>query len=587
LEDSQLKLKKSSELLVSTSKQLAAAVSSLSQDELGKNALKISEALSSLAKESKASAALLSDVMSQQEILSSAKSVLEVSQQLIISGKEAQAHPDDASTKEMFNRTTQLVDGTVQQLMATLDKAAADVILGIKELEKAKVEITNATAAALKGQGAATQGATAEDVVKSLRAVAGSAAALVAAGNSAELIEAAKEASALNKQLVSNIRGAQGLGDQKTAAELLGSLKTTSDATCNLLESVRDVRLNNSKQLTQNALFVNKQLKTQRRDDVENQKKISGLSTSVADAVNGVLNAARKLPGGKNLELEDNDLEKVAEKELLAAMEAIEKAAKRLAPKREKKEGEVRLREEDLAEGITDAAREITTTAKNLIQAATAVQKEIQAKGRESKAVSPYKKDPAWAQGLISAAKAVAGTTEDLVIASNEAIKKTVGEEVIIAATRGVAGATARLVAASRAKADLNSGAQQKLTEVAKQVAEATAHLAAAARANFAPAQEEVATEQDDDSFAKSRIAELNQQARIAQLELQLEKARGQLATNRKQEYGGAAAGASPAVVAAGASPASSSRPLPAPGKASPKTPGATGGVAQRLWGKK
>eukprot|EP01102_Stenamoeba_stenopodia_P017940 TRINITY_DN650_c0_g1_i4.p1 TRINITY_DN650_c0_g1~~TRINITY_DN650_c0_g1_i4.p1 ORF type:complete len:2027 (+),score=565.48 TRINITY_DN650_c0_g1_i4:223-6081(+) len=565
LEDSQSKLKKSSELLLSTSKQLAAAVNSLSQDELGKNALKISEALSSLAKESKASAALLSDVVSQQEILSSAKTVLEVSQQLIISGKEAQAHPDDNSTKEMFRRTTQLVDGTVQQLMDTLDKAAADVILGIKELEKAKVEITGTTAAALKGQGAATQGATAEDVVKSLRAVAGSAAALVAAGNSTELIEAAKEAATLNKQLVANIRGAQGLGDQKTAAELLGALKTTSDATCNLLES----------------------LKTQRRDDVENQKKISGLSTSVADAVNGVLNAARKLPGGKNLELEDNDLEKIAEKELLAAMEAIEKAAKRLAPKREKKEGEVRLREEDLAEGITDAAREITTTAKNLIQAATAVQKEIQAKGRESKTVSPYKKDPAWAQGLISAAKAVAGTTEDLVIASNEAIKKTVGEEVIIAATRGVAGATARLVAASRAKADLNSTAQQRLTEVAKQVAEATAHLGAAARANFAPAHvEEASSSEQDDSFAKSRIAELEQQARIAQLELQLEKARGQLATNRKQEYGGAGAGgASPATAAT----AAGGRPLPAPGKASPKVAGlgTSGGVAQRLWGKK
>jgi hypothetical protein len=556
LETSQNKLLTSTKFLREAVQQLASSSQTTSQESLGQSALKISQTVTELAKESKISAALLSDVISQQEILSGAKTVLEVSQQLILNGKEAQARPEQAS-KDIFRRTNELIEGTLQQLTATLEKAASDVILSIKELEKSRSDIQKATSEALAGRGPTTQ-ATAEDVVKALRSVAGASAALVAAGNSNETIEAAREAAKFNTNLIASARGTQSLGDAKTSAELLSTIKGTSDATCSLLEI----------------------LKTQRRDDIESQKKVSGASAAVADAVNVVLNVARKLPGGKNLELEDNDLEKIAEKELLAAMEAIEKAAKRLAPKKVKKEGEVRIREEELAEGITDAAREITVTAKNLIQAATSVQKDIQAKGKDSKAISPYKKDPAWAQGLISAAKAVAGTTEDLVIASNEAIKKTVGEEVIIAATRGVAGATARLVAASRAKADPNSGSQQKLTEVAKMVAEATAHLAAAARANFAPAVvvDEGPSEADAKSFAMSRIAELEQQAKIAQLELQLQRAREGLATNRKQEYGGAA----PAATAS--SPAAAS-PASAPARALPK-PGGVGSV-RGLWGKK
>jgi hypothetical protein len=42
-----------------------------------------------------------------------------------------------------------------------------------------------------------------------------------------------------------------------------------------------------------------------------------------------------------------------------------------------------------------------------------------------------------WAQGLISAAKAVAGTTEDLVNSANDAAQRKAGEEVLVAAARG------------------------------------------------------------------------------------------------------------------------------------------------------
>ena len=60
---------------------------------------------------------------------------------------------------------------------------------------------------------------------------------------------------------------------------------------------------------------------------------------------------------------------------------------------------------QEISAAILDAARAITQATATLVQSATVAQKELIAKGRANKLANPYKKDPAWAQGLISAAK--------------------------------------------------------------------------------------------------------------------------------------------------------------------------------------
>lgn len=109
------------------------------------------------------------------------------------------------------------------------------------------------------------------------------------------------------------------------------------------------------------------------------------------------------------------------------AANTIEEAAKTLLEAKRKqiemrKNKESPLPEEEITEAIIDACRAITTATGTLVNAATAAQKEIAAKGQISKQQSVYKRDPAWAKGLISAAQSVAGTVKDLVSAANKFI---------------------------------------------------------------------------------------------------------------------------------------------------------------------
>jgi hypothetical protein len=74
-----------------------------------------------------------------------------------------------------------------------------------------------------------------------------------------------------------------------------------------------------------------------------------------------------------------------------------------------------------------------------------------------------YHNDPTWANGLISASKAVAGGVKMLVTAANNAVQHKAEQEALVAAARTVASATAHLVTASRVKADPFSTTQQNL----------------------------------------------------------------------------------------------------------------------------
>jgi len=72
-----------------------------------------------------------------------------------------------------------------------------------------------------------------------------------------------------------------------------------------------------------------------------------------------------------------------------------------------------------------------------------------------------YKKDPTWANGLISSSKNVAGCIMMLVRACNAAMRGDIEEEAIIALAGNVASSTAQLVTASRVRADQNSRNQK------------------------------------------------------------------------------------------------------------------------------
>eukprot|EP01113_Clastostelium_recurvatum_P011540 TRINITY_DN15891_c0_g2_i1.p1 TRINITY_DN15891_c0_g2~~TRINITY_DN15891_c0_g2_i1.p1 ORF type:complete len:167 (-),score=68.44 TRINITY_DN15891_c0_g2_i1:34-477(-) len=144
-----------------------------------------------------------------------------------------------------------------------------------------------------------------------------------------------------------------------------------------------------------------------------------------------------------------------------------------------------------------------------------------------------------WSNGLISAAKAVAGATNQMVQSASKAAQGKAEEEELIATARAVAAATAQLVAASRAKSGEDPAGHQILSGAAKAVANATSHLVAAAKAATAmqeQAQEDQAQEEEY-NFTGAKVKELEQQMKILRLEKELNNARKSMLMNRKTNY--------------------------------------------------
>mmetsp|Transcript_9000 Transcript_9000/g.13608 ORF Transcript_9000/g.13608 Transcript_9000/m.13608 type:complete len:2173 (-) Transcript_9000:100-6618(-) len=510
--------------------QLHSPEASTSQTVVGNSASSIASNAKELAFSTKTLAVLLGDLNSQQTLLSGAKNAATGAQECVLSARQLLDSPTDDVLRETSDLSKRAAESAIKQLIDAANVASADIIKGHKELENAKRTL----AALLSGPlskipaagSAGNSQATPDDIVLSLRSIAKETANLVAASNSSqdELVKVIRSMTAANDQLVQNMVGSLRLTpDNEVHKGLMEATKSNVHCASSLFDMIR----------------------AQRSDNPQSQQHVSEASTALADSLHATVVAARRLPGGEHLELEENDLGSLAEKELLAAAAAIEAAANRLMrlPTRPEKTTDDFLDEHDVAEAIIGAARAITDATRTLVQAATSVQKELKAAGKASPHLNVYKKDPAWAQGLISAAQAVAGTTEDLVDAANGVVKGDADDARLIAAVRMVGGATARLVTASRVKADPNSPSQRRLEAAAQAVARATKHLSEAAQkreeiksgASSAKLSEKDSAAQL--SAVQARRKALEQQAKIERLRKQLEAAEKEVYTDRRKEY--------------------------------------------------
>ena len=129
-------------------------------------------------------------------------------------------------------------------------------------------------------------------------------------------------------------------------------------------------------------------------------------------------------------------------------------------------------------DSILEAAIAVTGAIAQLIKAATASQQEIVREGRGSSSRTAfYKKNNRWTEGLISAAKAVASSTNTLIETADGVISGRNSPEQLIVASNDVAASTAQLVAASRVKANFGSRTQDRLEEASKAVGKACRSL--------------------------------------------------------------------------------------------------------------
>jgi len=252
------------------------------------------------------------------------------------------------------------------------------------------------------------------------------------------------------------------------------------------------------------------------QSDPATQGKYEQASGLISKAVNGVIAALRRFPGGQDIKLAGGqNLIALAEAELLACHQIVDDIAKKLStvkpmPKVEKpKFGIVDVAE--VAASILESSVACTKATSVLVQWAVAAHRERVKAGQAGGSTV----DPMWCQGIICASQSVSDSIQDLFVGSSAAAAGKGEEDKLVACANNVASSTNSLVAASRVQALAESVPQQTLARSAKAVAHSTAKLISAAQmlsmGNIG-----------EEEFGGNK--ELEHQIRILELEKQLEK---------------------------------------------------------------
>lgn len=258
----------------------------------------------------------------------------------------------------------------------------------------------------------------------------------------------------------SNAKGLTRLAtDEKKSDAMIGGARQSAHATVSFFRSLLSFRLEGMDSLQKTDVVINS------NHDVQmNLQKLNNLVETFAPGFGKLANKG--------------DLGDVVDQELSKAADAIQAAVDRLNKLKNKPRDGYSTYELRVHDSILDAAMAITTAIAQLIKAATVTQQEIVQAGRGSSSRTAfYKKNNRWTEGLISAAKAVAGSTNTLIETADGVLSNRNSPEQLIVASNDVAASTAQLVAASRVKAGFMSKSQENLEQASKAVGAACRSL--------------------------------------------------------------------------------------------------------------
>lgn len=216
----------------------------------------------------------------------------------------------------------------------------------------------------------------------------------------AQIIKSVTTFSSAVSDVLFNTKGiTRYIPDERKSDQLVNIARSCADTAIKFFQNVQSFRLDGMDPSQKADVVIT--------NNLEVQANLQKLSKTVEQYV------------GKSTKLSDvtKDLGEHVDSELNKAAEAIEAATARLAQLQNKSRGpgystyEIKIHESILAAAIA-----ITNAIGQLIKAATISQKEIVAKGKgTSSATAFYKRNNRWTEGLISAAKAVAGSTNLLI----------------------------------------------------------------------------------------------------------------------------------------------------------------------------
>lgn len=268
----------------------------------------------------------------------------------------------------------------------------------------------------------------------------------------AEIIRTVSIFSGSISDVLSNTKGlTRFANDDKSSDHLINAARKSAQATVRFFRGLQSFRLDGPAE-RKTDVVINYNLEVQR-----DLQSLSKLVDTFAP---------------KNSRISTNgDLGDLVDQELLKAADAIDAAAQRLAKLKNKPRDGYSTYELRINDVILAAAIAVTNAISELIKAATETQQEIVREGRGSSSRTAfYKKNNRWTEGLISAAKAVASSTNTLIETADGVISGRNSPEQLIVASNDVAASTAQLVAASRVKSTFMSKTQDRLETASKAV---------------------------------------------------------------------------------------------------------------------
>ena len=270
----------------------------------------------------------------------------------------------------------------------------------------------------------------------------------------AEIIRSINVFASSIADVLSNTKGLTRLAtDDSKADQLINGARQSALSTVKFFRSLLSFRLDGMDPMQKTDVVINSMNEVQM-----NLQKLNKLADSFA-------------PNRGKLANNKGDLGDLVDNELSKAADAIIAAAARLAKLKSKPKDGYSSYELRIHDSILDAALAVTNAIARLIKAATVTQQEIVQAGRGSFSKTDfYKKNNRWTEGLISAAKAVASSTNTLIETADGVLSSRNSPEQLIVASNDVAASTAQLVAASRVKAGFMSKNQESLEGASKAV---------------------------------------------------------------------------------------------------------------------
>ncbi|XP_054449880.1 huntingtin-interacting protein 1-related protein [Pteronotus mesoamericanus] len=240
----------------------------------------------------------------------------------------------------------------------------------------------------------------------------------------------------------------------------------------------------------------------------------------------------------KSLDVRQEELGAMVDKEMAATSAAIEEAVRRIEDMMNQARHASSGVKLEVNERILNSCTDLMKAIRLLVTTSTSLQKEIVESGRGAATQQEfYAKNSRWTEGLISASKAVGWGATQLVESADRVVLHTGKYEELIVCSHEIAASTAQLVAASKVKANKDSPHLNRLQECSRTVNVMAANVVASTKSGQEQIEDRDTMDFSGLSLIKLKKQEMETQVRVLELEKTLEAERVRLGELRKQHY--------------------------------------------------